>query len=286
MLWNKALAIEHKVAYIQAQQEKRGVNFDVVRARECIQELTDLIEGHSSKIREQLSHEVFVPYNVEVKRPFKINGDYTQAVENWYPNEKDREQVGGPFTRVEFKKPELSQRALLAKQFQRRGWKPEWKTEKGSPQLSRKGQVSPRLCKMFPEMGEHYTKVTTYSHRRSQIQGWLGNLRPDGRLTAGAFTNGTNTGRFRHTIVANVPKAKPDVLYGQEMRSLFIASEGNVLVGGDASGLELRMLCHYMNDPEYTEALLSGDIHSMNQELAGLPTRDNAKTFILITRMT
>ena len=40
------------------------------------------------------------------------------------------------------------------------------------------------------------------------------------------------------------------------------------------------MLAHYMNDKEYTEQILNGDIHSYNQRLAGLPTRDAAKTFI------
>ena len=40
------------------------------------------------------------------------------------------------------------------------------------------------------------------------------------------------------------------------------------------------MLAHYMHDKEYTNLILDGDIHSYNQEAAGLPTRDNAKTFI------
>jgi DNA polymerase I-like protein with 3'-5' exonuclease and polymerase domains len=51
-------------------------------------------------------------------------------------------------------------------------------------------------------------------------------------------------------------------------------------VGIDASGLELRMLAHYMNDKEYTNEILTGDIHSANQRLAGLESRSQAKTFI------
>jgi DNA polymerase I-like protein with 3'-5' exonuclease and polymerase domains len=35
-----------------------------------------------------------------------------------------------------------------------------------------------------------------------------------------------------------------------------------------------------MNDEEYTNEILNGDIHTKNQQAAGLPTRDNAKTFI------
>jgi DNA polymerase I-like protein with 3'-5' exonuclease and polymerase domains len=56
--------------------------------------------------------------------------------------------------------------------------------------------------------------------------------------------------------------------------------EGKKLVGFDASGLELRMLAHYMNDKEYTDEILNGDIHTANQKLAGLESRNQAKTFI------
>jgi DNA polymerase I-like protein with 3'-5' exonuclease and polymerase domains len=53
-----------------------------------------------------------------------------------------------------------------------------------------------------------------------------------------------------------------------------------VLLGIDASGLEIRMLAHYMNDKDYTNEILNGDIHTANQKLARLESRDTAKTFI------
>ena len=52
------------------------------------------------------------------------------------------------------------------------------------------------------------------------------------------------------------------------------------LVGVDASGLELRCLAHYIDDPKYTKEILEGDVHTANQRMAGLRTRDQAKTFI------
>lgn len=97
------------------------------------------------------------------------------------------------------------------------------------------------------------------------------------RVPATATSIGTNTFRMRHKNVVNIPARG---LYGKEMRKLFIASKGYVILGCDGSGLELRMLSHFMNDPHYEEVILSGDIHSHNQEMAGLPTRDMAKTFI------
>ena len=54
-------------------------------------------------------------------------------------------------------------------------------------------------------------------------------------------------------------------------------------VGADASGLELRMLAHYLaayDGGAYAKVLLEGDIDTANQHAAGLETRDNAKTFI------
>jgi DNA polymerase I-like protein with 3'-5' exonuclease and polymerase domains len=56
--------------------------------------------------------------------------------------------------------------------------------------------------------------------------------------------------------------------------------EGKKLVGFDASGLELRMLAHYMKDEDYTNEIINGDIHTTNQRLAGLESRNQAKTFI------
>ena len=68
--------------------------------------------------------------------------------------------------------------------------------------------------------------------------------------------------------------------YGADCRDLWVVPNGYKLVGVDASGLELRMLAHYMNDDKYTNEILTGDIHSANQKSAGLMTRDQAKTFI------
>lgn len=87
----------------------------------------------------------------------------------------------------------------------------------------------------------------------------------------------------------------------------YVPAGREVFLGYDGSGLELRMLAHYLiaecramleeavhenNTAKillaerglasaiiYRDILLDGDIHSHNQKLADLPTRDNAKTF-------
>jgi DNA polymerase I-like protein with 3'-5' exonuclease and polymerase domains len=78
--------------------------------------------------------------------------------------------------------------------------------------------------------------------------------------------------------MAQVPNSS--ALYGKECRELWTVEKGYKLVGIDASGLELRMLAHYMDDDAYTNEVVSGDIHTANQKAAGLETRNQAKTFI------
>lgn len=74
--------------------------------------------------------------------------------------------------------------------------------------------------------------------------------------------------------------------WGHECRTLFhVPAEWGLQVGCDMSGLELRCLAHYMawyDGGSYGDILLNGDIHSVNQKAAQLPTRDQAKTFIWI----
>lgn len=95
------------------------------------------------------------------------------------------------------------------------------------------------------------------------------------RVPAVAISIGTSTFRMRHRNVVNIPARG---LY--PLRDLFIAGKGKLILGCDGAGLELRVLSHFMNDPEYQDVVLNGDIHTHNQIKAGLPKRDMAKTFI------
>ena len=66
----------------------------------------------------------------------------------------------------------------------------------------------------------------------------------------------------------------------ERFRQLFIASPGHVLVGADLSGIELRMLAHYLarfDQGRYSRILTTGDIHATNAERIGI-TRSQVKT--------
>jgi DNA polymerase I-like protein with 3'-5' exonuclease and polymerase domains len=116
--------------------------------------------------------------------------------------------------------------------------------------------------------------------RASQVDSWIKAVGEDKRIHGRVRHIGAVTGRMAHSSpnMAQVPAVRAE--YGKQCRELFTVPEGRVLVGADASGLELRMLAHYMDDESYTNEILSGDIHTANQTAAGLETRDQAKTFI------
>ena len=116
--------------------------------------------------------------------------------------------------------------------------------------------------------------------RIAQVQSWLEAVKDDGRVQGYVNSNGAVTGRMTHSSpnMAQVPSTNSP--YGEECRACWVAPEGYKVVGMDASGLELRMLAHYMGDKEFTNVLLKEDIHTRNQLAAGLETRPQAKTFI------
>ena len=116
--------------------------------------------------------------------------------------------------------------------------------------------------------------------RYAQVNSWLEHVKEDGRVHGRVISNGAVTGRMTHQSpnMAQVPASHSP--YGHECRSCWTVPEGKKLVGFDASGLELRMLAHYMKDEDYTNEIINGDIHTANQRLAGLESRNQAKTFI------
>ncbi len=63
----------------------------------------------------------------------------------------------------------------------------------------------------------------------------------------------------------------------ERFRQLFTASPNKVLVGADLSGIELRMLAHYLaryDKGRYTKILLTDDIHAVNAKRIGISRRD------------
>jgi DNA polymerase-1 len=130
--------------------------------------------------------------------------------------------------------------------------------------------------------------------RRRTLTEWLSLVQDDGRIHGDFYGIGAWTHRMAHQKpnTANIPNefdtAGKKKLLGKEMRSLWCAPRNRLLVGVDAEGIQLRIFAHYINDPEFTKALVEGkkddksDPHSLNQRILGsvCKSRAAAKRFI------
>jgi DNA polymerase I-like protein with 3'-5' exonuclease and polymerase domains len=171
----------------------------------------------------------------------------------------------------------------IADRLQRLGWEPSVFTEEGKPKVDEAVLSAIKIDHPSVKMLKEFLMLVK---RMGQVaegrQAWLTSEK-GGRMYGRINTNGAVTGRCTHSRpnMAQVPRAGSP--YGEECRALFKATEGATLIGCDASGLELRCLAHYLHPydgGDYANKILQEDIHTVNQNAAGLPTRDAAKTFI------
>jgi hypothetical protein len=269
---SECLVLEHQTQAIIARQIKRGWTLDQEKSFILLAELKEKKYELEDKV-----HEVFKPLPTFVKQVTpKIKKDGTQSVVGLKFLGDDWEKVQGSFSRIEFPVFNLGSRQQIGRHLQYYGWKPDSFTEKGQPIVD---EAVLRKVKGIPEaalIGEYLM----IQKRIAQVQSWLDAVQDDGRVHGYVNANGAVTGRMTHSSpnMGQVPAVYSP--YGRECRDVWTVPQGYKLVGMDASGLELRMLAHYMNDEGYTHEILNGDIHTANQLAAGLETRDQAKTFI------
>jgi DNA polymerase-1 len=181
-----------------------------------------------------------------------------------------------PFMRQKLVDFNLGSRKQIGEYLIDFGWKPERFTPTGQP------IVDEKTLSAITHIHEAnlIAQFLLLQKRIAQIDSWIEATEDDGRVHGFVIPNGAITGRMTHRNpnMAQVPAVYSP--YGKECRACWTVEEGNVLIGVDASGLEIRMLAHYMDDEEYTNEILNGDIHTANQKLAKLESRDKAKTFI------
>lgn len=271
----EAIKLEHQFARIIFNQEQRGAYFDKDRAIE--------LAGQLIQDKQELEKELKRAFPNEVKE------------ETFIPksNNSTRGYVKGqPFIKKTVVEFNPSSRQMIADRLIRKyNWKPKKLSPTGLPVIDE--EVLEELTFEEADVLKRYFLITkTLGQLADGKNAWLKLVETDGAIHGHVDTIGAVTGRCTHNTpnLAQVPAVSKDkegnILeglagkYGKECRELFIPRAGFKLVGCDGSGLELRMLAHYMNDEDYTDAILNGDIHTKNQLAAGLPTRDNAKTFI------
>jgi DNA polymerase I-like protein with 3'-5' exonuclease and polymerase domains len=254
-----SVVLEHSVAAIINKQERNGFKLDTIHATCLLAEL----KGKMSAINDNMQA-LYPPYEVE-----RISEKTGKVL-------KPEVVVFNPASRQQ-----------IAEKLIGLGWKPKKFTEPTAnyPQGQAIVDEAVLMSLKYP-IAQLIAEYMMLGKRIAQIESWLEVVGKDGRVHGRVITNGAVTGRMTHMKpnMAQIPNSGSP--YGPECRQCWTVEEGNVLVGADASGLELRMLAHYMKDEKYVKTVTEGsskdgtDVHTVNQKAAGLQTRDQAKTFI------
>lgn len=284
-----ALDLEHAAAWVLAQQERNGFKFDEKAAIKLLAYLTGKREEICNKLTEAFGSWYAIDKNDSIIRGRK-NGKVTEYAVTipkrticYRKDALKADRTGGrPFTKVKHISFNPSSRQHIAKRLQDKyGWTPVDFTDTGQPKIDE--TILSKLTYPEAKIAAEYLSVIKLLGQLSEgDNSWL-RYNENGYIHGSVNPNGAVTGRATHSQpnIAQVPSTR--AFLGKEARSLFTVPDGWVLLGTDASGLELRCLSHYMSrwdGGQYREVILNGDIHTLNQQAAGLPTRDNAKTFI------
>lgn len=295
----EAVDIEHRTAEIITKQIQNGFPVNMKKVEALHQELSIRL----AELEGSFSHiPPWVHYEEQKKAAYWYSSDengklIAAETKGKLPRALQKNAIRGPnkLKRVEtiFNPNSGSHKARLF--IEQYGWRPvdvgapsKW-FPNGVPTTDKKTMASLD----YPE-AQTFTKISKTSKLLSTYtRAWVEHHR-NARIHGDVITNGAVSGRMTHsTPNLNVPKIKKSksgaVLFGEEggwgyeCRDCFICRKGWSLVGADASGLELRMLAHYLyqwDKGNYADIVLNGDVHEANRQAAGLPTRDNAKTFI------
>lgn len=313
-----SIVLEHKFQLVVNQLHNNGFGFNVHKAGNLLEGVTAKLEELDKDIldafppREILVREftpkatkfgtiskTSVPRTLWVDIPnYEVGRTYRQTrteafnpsshkqiitvlnEAGWHPVDKTKTHIDAEreFNRGRKKDPVLAAKLVDLK-------KTGWKINETNLET-----LPPRA----PKAARLLANRILYESRRRTLTEWLDLCSADGRIHGRFYGLGAWTHRMAHQNpnTANIPNeydtAGKKKLLGKELRSLWSAPKNRLLVGCDAEGIQLRIFAHYINDPEFTDALVRGrkddktDPHSLNQRILGscCKSRAAAKRFI------
>ena len=248
------VALEHQVAQILTKQELHGWYFDTEAAWKL-----------ASSLRSELEETCQILRN---KHPFVAGPEFTPKRNNGPAGYVE----GAVFTRL--KETNVTSRDHISWILQTfHGWKPTQMTPTGKPIIDevilKEIAVSDGIT-----IASDFAKCLDITKSLGMISegtnAWLKLCTTANRIHHHCSV-ATNTHRCAHRK-PNLGQVKSD----PEFRKLFKASPGQIMVGADLSGIELRMLAHYLakyDEGRYADVLLNGDIHQVNADRIGISRR-------------
>ena len=280
----ESVQIEHAVAKIIDQQRTNGFLLDVQRVMGLMAmfetKLHDLEQEVQEEFRPVITTQILSPKFTATGALAKTATDQHGKGTRLSDDEHNRlllDMDSKPIARHTETPFNLGSRKQIGEYLIRFGWKPKNHTPTGQPIVD-EGTLN--KVKGIPQAAL-IAKYLMIQKRLAQTKSWIKELdETTGRVHGYVNPNGAVTSRMTHSHpnMAQIPSSSSP--YGEECRSCWTVPENYRLVGIDASSLELRMLAHYLNDEDYTNEILNGDIHTANQRLARIESRSQAKTFI------
>ena len=246
--------LEHQVAQILTTQELHGWYFDERAAWELSSSLRAELEETCELLR---NRHAYVP-----GPEFTPKGN----------NKRYGYIAGATFTRITELNPTSRDHIawFLGEHY---GWEPTLKTETGKAVIDE--VVLKEVASSGITIAEDFLKCLTITKKLGMIsQGvnaWLKLCTTASRVHHHCSV-ATNTHRCAHRR-PNLSQVPSD----HDCRQLFKASPGKIMVGADLSGIELRMLAHYLakyDAGRYADVLLNGDIHQVNADRIGISRRE------------
>jgi DNA polymerase-1 len=302
----KSCHLEHLSWHLVQKQKEHGFGFDEQAALKLYTHLQEL----EDKLKDEI-YEYWPPRLEPVrvfKRPFKRDGkpsaNYLKHCEV-YPKV---ELHGAEYTAFDYVSFNIGSPPQRVEKLLALGWVPREFTKKtdkgggGNPKPTSKGKLSASLVEFVEENDKPEVRLIArwieINSRASMVNTWMEAYNSETKAIHGSLFI-TNTLRYKHSApnTANIPAVRLDDndvplrglagVYTYEARDLWGLRdpENNVLVGVDASGIQLRILAEYLGNDRFTESVLSEDPHTANMELFKLPTRPLTKTITYATLM-
>ena len=245
------VALEHDVAIILTKQQLHGWQFDVNAAWKLASSLRSELEEASQLLRKE--HPYVKGSEFTPKRTNKSLGYVEEC------------------TCTKLKELNPTSRAHIAWILQTfHGWIPTEMSPTGLPIID---EVI--LKDIGTEIALGFLKCLDITKKLGMISegmnAWLKLCTTANRIHHHCSV-ATNTHRCAHRKpnLAQVPSE-------HDYRKLFKASPGQVMVGADLSGIELRMLANSLfkyDEGRYADILLNGDIHQVNADKIGISRRE------------
>jgi len=244
------LQLEHEVAHILTQQELHGWYFDERAAWELESSLRKELEDLTQILRNRhpfVAGSIFTPKRNNKTQGY-VEGCEIQRLKELNPTSRDHIAW------------------ILTFHY---GWTPSSISSNGKPVVDEivLKEIGTDIALDFLRCLELKKALGMIS---VGVNAWLKLCTTSSRIHHHCSV-ATNTFRCAHRK-PNLAQVPAD----EKFRKLFTATPGMVMCGADLSGIELRMLAHYLaryDSGRYAEILLNGDIHQVNADKIGISRR-------------